>query len=197
MAHLLARSVLPSLLAALYCVAVGGVADEPKRNKTTGKDDDSWVYRSPEHHFSITFPSKRWKEIGKGKGVAAFHNGFPFPMTLGVLSVKKESPEQYRESVKKFVDYLKKNETDYLEKPEEIRQEVESGDVRHFFYAKEKGTRGEEFVQVGMSFTWLKARGTTGQLLFEGVGQAKSKLFKAQERAAFDKAAKDICLSVR
>jgi hypothetical protein len=55
---------------------------------------------------------------------------------------------------------------------------------------------GEGYILVGMSYTWIKKGGYTIVVLFEGVRRARSKLFKAQEQAAFEGAAKEICLSV-
>lgn len=184
------------LLAAACLWAGGGRADESPAKPAADPKDESWVYRSKEHPFSLRLPSKAWKEIGKGKGVAAFHNPFPFPMTAGVLSVKAESLDQYRVTVQQFRDLVKKAEADLLAKPEAVEKGDADGNVRSYFLLKEKGTRGEQYLLVGMSYTWLKRRGVTVQVLFEGVGQARSRLFQAKEKEAFEQARKAICLGV-
>ncbi len=193
--HVLSRfAFLLSVLVLGSVVAAALRADDPKEKDKS--KDDSWIYRSKEHSFSLKLPSSRWKEIGKGKGLAAFHNGFPFPMTVGVLSMTKESLDEYKDSVKKLLERVKKDEANLLAKMEFVEKVTDAGNHRSFAQLKEKGQMGEEYIFVGISHTWIKKQSTTIVVLFEGVGHAKSRLFKAQEQAAFEAAAKAICLSV-
>lgn len=184
-------------LAALAVLTAGGpAADEPKAQGPALEEGDAWVYRSKEHGFTLKLPSRRWKEVGKGKSVVAFANLFPFQMTVAVMSVNQESLEQYQARVQGVKDYLKTNEATLLEKPEVIEQTTEAGTRRWCVVAKEKGKEGMEYLLVGISYTWVKERGITVETLFEGVGKAKSKLFQSHEKDAFGKSVKAVCLSV-
>lgn len=158
-------------------------------------DDAAWVYRS-ELGFKLRLPDKSWKEVGKGKSVVNFANRFPFEMAAGVLRAEKQSLEEHQASVKKIKEYLKGQREAQFSEPEVIEETTKIGDRRFCFIANEKVQKGATYILAGMSYTWIKDRGLTVVVLFEGKGQYDSKLFKAREKAAFEAAVRTICLSV-
>jgi hypothetical protein len=159
---------------------------------------DSWVYHSKEYGFSLRFPSPAWKKSLKKdpQHVVDFYRFYlGSPSLACVRSVKKQSLEQFHASVKNFREYIARN-SDHLTEPTWTEGEKPSGDVYVYVATCEKGNSEANYFYVASSYTWLKERGLTVMMLFEGQGKKRSKIFRADEARQFEKEARDICLSV-
>jgi hypothetical protein len=117
-------------------------------------------------------------------------------MLAGVTSVKKQTREQFQESIPEFKANLEKDR-DYLLKPTFQEGQTDSANPYMFAALCEKGTVGSQFIYVATAAVWLADKGITVTTIFEGQGQMRSQVFKSIESADFESAAKSICLSPR
>jgi hypothetical protein len=84
-----------------------------------------------------------------------------------------------------------------LSKPTFEEVEDTSGDRRVLLTFCEKGSEGLQYLYVAQSLVWVKEKGLTIQVLFEGQGVMRSRYFQSREKAAFEKATRAIHRSVR
>jgi hypothetical protein len=164
----------------------------------SGGRTGAWTYHSKEYDFSLQLPSAGWKERTKKQFIADFWCPVATgaPMLAGVISVKRQTREQFRAAVPQFKADADKG-GDYLVKPTFQEGETASGNPYVYAALCEKGTAGGQFIYVATAAVWLTAKGITVTTIFEGQGQMRSKVFKAVEYSEFETAAKSICLSPR
>ena len=74
---------------------------------------------------------------------------------------------------------------------------VVHGRHRPVLLVYENGTGGSQYLFAARSLIWLKKNRTTIELIFEGQGKMRSRLFQAREKAEFEKASRAIHKSVR
>jgi len=161
------------------------------------KSDTSWVFRSAEHGFSLTLPSADWKPTSRKKMVAEFYAfRLGAPMLVGVVSVRKQTPDEFREASQALKARAEKA-PGLLSPPSFHEEQTGAGDRRASMAVYEKGAGGFEYLFAVRSLIWLKDRGITVELVFEGQGKMKSKLFQTAEKEAFEKAALAIHRSVK
>jgi hypothetical protein len=166
------------------------------KHTETDESKESWVYSSKADGFSLTLPSSKWKQIAKKKHIADFwSNQFGSPMLAGVFSIKKQTNAEFQDLAKDFKEEIKKKDN-LLVKPT-IQEAVNKARNPFVFVTLcEKGKGGDEYFFVGKSYTWVRDKAVTVEVLFEGQAKMKSKAFKAIENKEFEKAARTICLSV-
>jgi len=162
----------------------------------TDESREAWVYNSKADGFSLRLPSSKWKQMPKKKHIADFwSNQFGSPMLAGVFSIKKQTNAEFQDLAKDFKEEIKKKD-DLLVKPTIQEGVNKEGNPFVFVTLYEKGEGDDEYFFVGKSYTWVKDKAVTVEVLFEGQARMKSKVFKAIENKEFEKAAKTICLSV-
>ena len=71
-------------------------------------------------------------------------------------------------------------------------EKTASDDLRAYLAVYEKGSGGNQYLFAVRSFVWLKGKGVTIEMVFEGQGRMRSRLMQSKEKAAFEKAAKAI-----
>jgi hypothetical protein len=172
-----------------------GVASE-KKGGDKGSKDTSWVYHSREHGFSLRFPTSKWVMMMKQMHIADFwRKQVGSPMRVAVFAVNKQTAGEFRktaqEAIKKFT-----NSPDVLIKPAFKDGETKSGNLFSYCSLSEKGKGGDQYLFIACSLIWIKAKGMTVMVGFEGRGMMRSKRFQAKERSNFENAAKAILLSV-
>jgi hypothetical protein len=159
--------------------------------------DGPWVYQSKEFGFSLTLPSPRWKESTRKNRLLDFSSSFlSSPMLASVVNVEVQTIEEFQQAVKAFRDGLKKHK-DFLKEPVHQQGTTKSGNAYAYTTLCEKGNADSRFFYVACSHTWIKDKGITVQVLFEGQGTMRSRVFKSAEYSHFEKAARTICLSVK
>lgn len=169
--------------------------DDTKQAQTD-ESKESWVYSSEADGFSLRLPSSNWKQKTKKEHIAEFwSNRFGSPMLAGVFSVKKQTNDEFLDLVKDFKEEMNKK-ADLLVKLRIQEGVNKPGNPYVFAILCEKGKGEEEYIYVGKSFTWIKEKEVTVEVLFEGQAKMLSDLFKSVEYKEFEKAAKAICLSV-
>jgi hypothetical protein len=189
--------LLTALLSLLALLADLRAAAPPPATGPGKETDTSWVWNSNEHGFSLRLPSSDWKKHSRARGVVDFyHSRSSSPMLVGVLSVKKQTREEFRESVKKAQAYVGRDKEDLLSGPT-LEEDTISGNLFARVTAYEKGDGDIEYFYFTTSFTWLKEKGITVQVIFEGQGKMRSRFFQAREKAEFEKAARAIQQSVK
>ena len=206
----LAACVLPPALTGCGRESSRGDKEDPRPDKSSkdgtdrdktgegGRTDGSWVYKVKDYGFSIRLPSADWKVHSKPRFVADFYSFWlGSPMLAGVRSVKEQTPEEFRNSVKA----LKKRIGDKagrLRDPEWQEGTTRAGNPYVYCVLWNKGKEELElkYFYVAISAVYLKDLGLTVEVLFEGQGKMRSDLFKAKELARFEADAKAICLSV-
>lgn len=199
------RLVRASVGIALFFFALGcgqdshGVASSSgsyQKQNGTDESKESWVYNSKADGFSLRLPSPKWKQMTKKKHIADFwSNQFGSPMLAGVFSIKKQTNAEFLDLAKDFKEEIKKKD-DLLVKPTILEGMNKAGNPFVFVTICEKGEGDNEYVYVGKSYTWIKDKAVTVEVLFEGQARMKSKVFKSIENKEFEKAARTICLSV-
>lgn len=158
--------------------------------------DGSWMFRFKEHGFTIRLPSSNWKEHKRKTHLADFWcNPLGVPMLAAVTSAKKQSNDEYRESVKWFQKNLD-NTPDLVVAPVHQEGTTREGNPFAFSTACERGAGGAQYLFVASSYTWLKDKSLTVVMVFEGQGKMRSHLLKSVEYSEFEKTAKAVCLSV-
>lgn len=168
---------------------------EPKQTETE-EPKDAWVYSSEKGDFSLRLPSSKWKQMTNKKHIADFwSNQFGSPMLAGVFSLKKQTNAEFQDLAKAFKEEIKKKD-DLLAKPTIQDGVNKAGNPFVFVILYEKGEADDEYFFVGKSYTWIKDKAVTVEVLFEGQAKMKSKVFKAIEHKEFETAARMICLSV-
>src|SRR5262249_5815246 len=196
------------LLLVVYLAIVTGCSREDQRASTTGTSTTpesggskssqrtGWTYQSAEHDFSLDLPSAVWKQMTKKRFIVDFWcpTRAGSPMLAGVPSVKKQTQEEFQESIPEFKANLEKDK-DYLLKPKFQEGQTDSANPYVFAALCEKGTAGNQFIYVAMAAVWLSDKGITVATIFEGQGQMRSQVFKSIEYADFESEAKSICLS--
>jgi hypothetical protein len=144
--------------------------------------DTSWVFNSAEHGFSLTLPSSDWKKSTRKRFLADFYsfwNGSP--MLAAVVAVRKQTPEEFHQTV--AATRAKAGEQENLLSPPSFHEEeTGAGDRRAFLSVYEKGGSSSLYLFAARSFVWLKDKGITVELLFEGQGKMQSKLFQLKEK---------------
>ncbi len=168
---------------------------DPKQTETD-ESNESWVYNSKADGFSLRLPSKKWKQMPKKRHIAdLWSNPLGSPMLAGVFSIKKQTNAEFQDLVKDFREEIKKKD-DLLVEPTIQEGVNKEGNPFVFVMLYEKGEGDNEYFFVGKSYTWVKDKAVTVEVLFEGQAKMKSKAFKAIENKEFEKAARTICLSV-
>lgn len=152
---------------------------------------ETWLYKTKQG-FQFSLP-KGWKQKpGKDE---FYWVGFGSPMVSGVRLVRKESLEQFRKTAQDYWDVTRKS-PDQVKEPTREQGKTKSGDPFSFVIIYEKGQKSDTYYYFACSHTWLKHKELTVQMIFEGQGKMQSRAFKAREHAAFENAARAICLSV-
>jgi hypothetical protein len=176
---------------------VASPSGSDSKQTETDESKEAWVYNSKADGFSLTLPSSKWKQIAKKKHIADFwSNQFGSPMLAGVFSIKQQTKAGFQDLVKDFKEEIKKKD-DLLVKPTIQDGVNNAGNPFVFVILYEKGEGEEEYFFVGKSYTWIKDKAVTVEVLFEGQAKMKSKVFKAIENKEFEKAAKTICVAVQ
>lgn len=192
---------LGSLLVSAFVIF--GCAQQPTQGSDSSKPpvggpdhtDGSWIYKSEEFGFLMKLPSSDWKKSSKNKDIATFfRQGSESPMLAGVKSAKKQTAEEFRESARQFKKTV--TGTPGLGEPTYEEGKTKAGNLYSYVAMREKGEGPDSYYYVASSHVWLKDRGITVQVVFEGQGKMQSKLFQASELGQFELAAKAICLSV-
>jgi hypothetical protein len=185
----LAASLLPVGLSTLLSAA----APPPRR----AAGDTAWTFRSSKNDFALTLPSLAWRKSTKKKFLVEFHFAGAGPRMLAAVgSVRKQTLEEFRDTVKTAKVRAEKLAT-RLSKPTFEEVEDASGDRRILLTVCEKGGGALQYLYVAQSLVWIKEKGLTVQVLFEGQGVMRSGYFQSREKAAFEKAARAIHRSVR
>jgi hypothetical protein len=96
----------------------------------------------------------------------------------------------------KFKSYFE-NKSKNLIEPTFQEGETNSGNRYAFGTSSERGEGPPKFIYVASSRTWIKSKGITVTVLFEGQGRKDGDLLKSIELSEFEKTAKSICLSVK
>src|SRR5262245_46983127 len=166
--------------------------DGPKIDEQSGP----WTYKSQQYDFALTLPSSRWKQSTKQRFIADFWcpTRIGSPMLVGVMSVKKQSQEQFRASIPTFKKEADKGE-DYYLRPT-IREGVtDAGNAYVYAEFCEKGNSEDQFIFVATAAVWVANKELTVSIIFEGQGKMRSKIFQSIEYSQFEAEAKAICLS--
>jgi hypothetical protein len=170
------------------------------KEKPPAKDDASWEYQAEEFGFTLRLPSTAWKEYPKGKGPSriSFHAYWAYRsiMVAGVAPIKKETEEQFQKENKARREQWEKAPR-LLAKPHYEEGKTKEGNPYIYLVAREKGKGEFTYFYLATSRVWLKDKGLTVEVFFEGQARSLSRTFQVPERAAFEKTARDICLSVK
>jgi hypothetical protein len=176
-------------LAGAGWTASGGEASEALR------PPGSWEYRLSEHGFSLTLPSESWHQAKNRTHIADFAaNPHGAGMLAAVSAVEPETREEFEKSVATFKTTLT-SDVHNADKPKIQEGNTPSGDPYIFGSVGQKV--GEKSIYFAGSRTWLKDRGITVTILFEGHRAYLSKIAEELETQGFEQAAQVICLSVK
>jgi hypothetical protein len=156
----------------------------------------SWKYRSPEHGFTVTLPSRDWEEIKRPKATVAFVNRKH--RTLVEVNAGKESREDF---LKFSLPAMKKHvadsqaEGELIGEPQIREGESKEGNLYWHCTTLAKGGPGET-VFSALSIVWRKDNQVAVRVNLEGQLQMSSQTGQASERAFFENAAKVICRGI-
>ena len=117
------------------------------------------------------------------------------PMLAAVASVKKQTEADFRDTAKRLKDRAP-IDADLLVKPVIDEGKNPAGNPYTLLTLCEKANATDQYVYAAISTTWIKDLGVTVDVVFEGQGRMRSRVFQAFEYAEFEKAAKAICTSV-
>ena len=115
-------------------------------------------------------------------------------MLARVVSVRKQTSEEFRAAVRAV--RASAGQMEGRQSRPVFHEDESSGDHRAYLAGYEKGCGGLQYLFVARSFVWLKEKGVTVELVFEGQGKMRSKLAQAREKATFEEAAEAIHRSV-
>jgi hypothetical protein len=168
------------------------------------------MYHNAEHGFSLKLPSPHWKakqilsrspasskQAKDGPSIVTFtystYSSNDLPVIVNVSFARKQSREEFRQTSRAFKEHVL-GDTGLLAAP--VAEEGINPSGNPYLYVTACNQEGNKYYFVACSYTWLKDKGLTVKVLFQGKGEMEGATFKTAKYGKLEEAARLICLSV-